>query len=266
LAQSRVVRFAACATQGIDLSTLTTAAKDARVLSLLSLVGQQDAALAARNAEPEARLAKPERPGNVTVSGCRRSGRTPPGCCCSAGAAPAAVSARSPPPPGAGLEPGSPFGKSAEALVVYLHDARATGPEWLRCLPGEIFALSIGEGALCTILARAATLKAAEAVASDETPVRVMKKMLWERVFVTAFAVLHIIRPGCGAAVVRALFGTIRPRVRVSNSLGSQRRHADIEQMCLAHRLRDMPYATGCGNEGFPVQRFSMRLSRIGAW
>ena len=55
----------------------------------------------------------------------------------------------------AGLEPGSPFGTSVEALVVYLHYAHAIGLERLRCLLGEIFGLSISEGALCNILARA---------------------------------------------------------------------------------------------------------------
>ncbi len=184
-----------------------------------------------------------------------------PGCGCSAGAACCGERALAAAP--AGLEPGSPFGKSVEAVVVYLHYAHAIGLERLRCLLGEIFVLSISEGALCNILARAAallaaaaeaitaTVKAAEVVASDETSVRVMKKTQWDWVFVTAFAVLHIIRPSRGADVVRALFGTIRPRVWVSDNLGIQRGHADIWQMCLAHLLRDVQYAIDCGDEGF---------------
>ncbi len=155
----------------------------------------------------------------------------------------------------AGLEPGSPFGTSVEALVVYLHYAHAIGLERLRCLLGEIFGLSISEGALCNILARATAplAAAAEVVASDETAVRVMEKTQWEWAFVTAFAVLHIIRPSRGAEVVRALFGSIRPRVWVSDSLGSQRGHADLWQMCLAHLLRDAQYAIDCGDAGFAL-------------
>jgi transposase len=153
----------------------------------------------------------------------------------------------------AGLEPGSPFGTSVEALVVYLHYAHAIGLERLRCLLGEIFGLSISEGALCNILARATAPLAAAVVASDETAVRVMKKTQWEWVFVTVFAVLHIIRPSRGAEVVRALFGSIRPRVWVSDSLGSQRGHADLWQMCLAHLLRDAQYAIDCGDAGFAL-------------
>jgi len=111
----------------------------------------------------------------------------------------------------AGLGPGSPFGKSVEALVIYLHYAQAIGLERLRGVLGEIFGLSISEGALCNILARASAplaaaaeaiavqVKAAEVVACDETSVRVIKKTQWEWVFVTTIAVLHIIRPSRGA-------------------------------------------------------------------
>ena len=54
----------------------------------------------------------------------------------------------------AGLEPGSPFGRSIEALVVYLHYAQAIGIERLRCVLAELFGLSISEGALCNVLQR----------------------------------------------------------------------------------------------------------------
>jgi transposase len=104
-------------------------------------------------------------------------------------------------------------------------------------------------------------VKAAAVVASDETSVRVMKKTHWEWVFVTAFAVLHIIRPSRGADVVRALFGDIRPLVWISDSLGSQRGHADLWQMCLAHLLRDAQYAIDCGDAVF-AQAFKRLLLR----
>jgi transposase len=55
----------------------------------------------------------------------------------------------------AGLEPGSPFGRSVAAMVVYLHDAQAISIERLALLMAEIFGLSISEGALISILARA---------------------------------------------------------------------------------------------------------------
>jgi transposase len=178
----------------------------------------------------------------------------------------------------AGFEPGSPFGKSIEAITVYLHYAQSIGIERLRLVFGELFGLSISEGALCNILARAqAPLQAAasaisalvttsDVVASDETSVRVMKRTCWEWVFVTAACVLHIIRPSRGAGVVRALFGQVRPRVWISDSLGSQRGHANIWQVCLAHLLRDAQYAIDCGDDGFSAafRKLLLRAIAIG--
>jgi transposase len=178
----------------------------------------------------------------------------------------------------AGLEPCSPFGKSIEAIAVYLHYAQAIGIERLRLVFGELFGLSISEGAICNMLARAqapleaaasaisALVTASDVVASDETSVRVMKKTCWEWVFVTAACVLHIIHPSRGAGVVRALFGENRPRVWISDSLGSQRGHADLWQVCLAHLLRDAQYAIDCGDGAFSTafKRLLLRAIAIG--
>jgi len=72
-------------------------------------------------------------------------------------------------------------------------------------------------------------------VCSDETSVRVKGKNWWEWVFIGTLAVLHTIQPSRGKAVVTALFGAIRPEVWVSDMLGSQRGHAGLWQVCLAH-------------------------------
>jgi transposase len=85
-------------------------------------------------------------------------------------------------PAPSGLEPGSPFGQSIAALVVYLHYAHAIGLERLAALMGEIFALTISEGAISNMLARARdpllaaaaaireTVTTSKVVCSDETP------------------------------------------------------------------------------------------------
>ena len=76
--------------------------------------------------------------------------------------------------------------------MVYLHYAQAIGFERLRILMGEVFGLSISEGAISNILARAqaplsvvaatiaAQVTASPVVASDETSVRVAGKTWWE--------------------------------------------------------------------------------------
>jgi transposase len=177
-----------------------------------------------------------------------------------------------------GLEPGSPFGQSIAALVVYLHYAHAIGLERLSALMGEMFALNISEGAISNMLARARepllaaaaaireTVTASPVVCSDETSARVSGKTWWEWVFVGTLAVLHVIRPSRGKAVVQALFGAVQPTVWVSDMLGSQRGHAVQWQVCLAHLLRDARYAVECGDTAFSAtfKRLLLRAIAIG--
>lgn len=177
-----------------------------------------------------------------------------------------------------GLEQGSPFGQSIAALVVYLHYTHAIGLERLATLMDEIFSLSISEGAISNILARArepllaaaatirATVLASPVVCSDETSARVSGKNWWEWVFIGTLAVLHVIQPSRGKAVVQALFGDIKPAVWVSDMLGSQRGHAVEWQVCLAHLLRDATYAIECGDTVFsaPFKRLLLRAIAIG--
>ena len=178
----------------------------------------------------------------------------------------------------AGLEPGSPFGHSVAALVVYLHYSHAIGMERLVTVMDEIFGLSISEGAISNILARArvpllATSAAIEEVVlaspvicSDETSVRVKGKNWWEWVFIGQRAVLHVIKPSRGKAVVEAILGAIRPKVWVSDMLGSQRGHAEEWQVCLAHLLRDATYAIEDGDTAFsaPFKQLLLRSVSIG--
>jgi transposase len=184
------------------------------------------------------------------------------------------VTAEAPP----GLEQGSPFGQSIAAMVVYLHYAHAIGMERLVMLMEELFSLSISEGAISNILARARgpllvasaaiekVVIASPVVCSDETSARVKGQNWWEWVFVATLAVLHVIKPSRGKAVVTALFGEIRPQVWVSDMLGSQRGHGILWQVCLAHLLRDAKYATECGDTAFsaPFRRLLLRAIAIG--
>jgi transposase len=177
-----------------------------------------------------------------------------------------------------GLEQGSPFGRSIAAMVIYLHYAHAIGMERLATLMDELFSLSISEGAISNILGRARTpllaatatiqavVLASPVVCSDETSARVKGRNWWEWVFVGTVAVLHIIQPGRGKAVVRGLFGEIRPAVWVSDMLGSQRGHGGLWQVCLAHLLRDAKYAVECGDTAFsaPFRLLLLRAVAIG--
>src|SRR5207302_8719773 len=107
------------------------------------------------------------------------------------------------------------------------------------------------------------TVTASNVVCCDETSARVTGKTWWEWVFVSTLAVLHIIRPGRGKAVVQALFGEIRPAVWVSDMLGSQRGHGVAWQVCLAHLLRDAQYAIECGDAAFSAALKRLLLRAI---
>jgi transposase len=177
-----------------------------------------------------------------------------------------------------GLQRGSPFGHSIAAMVVYLHYAHAIGMERLALLMDEFFSLSISEGAISNILARArapllaatatiqAVVLASPVICSDETSARVKGKNWWEWVFVGTLAVLHMIQSSRGKAVVTALFGETRPAVWVSDMLGSQRGHGILWQVCLAHLLRDAAYAIECGDTAFsgPFRQLLLRAIAIG--
>ena len=148
---------------------------------------------------------------------------------------------------------------------------------------GEMFALTISEGAISNVLARAREplLVAATTIReiSDGKPGfpprsrqrprhGVTGKTWWEWVFVGTLAVLHVIRPSRGKTVVQALFGTIQPMVWVSDMLGSQRGHAwsGMAGKCLAHLLRDARYAVECGDVTFSAafKRLLLRAIAIG--
>lgn len=58
-------------------------------------------------------------------------------------------------PASAGFDPDSPFGAGIIALVLHLHVTQAVGFERLSRLMREVFGLTISEGALANMLARA---------------------------------------------------------------------------------------------------------------
>ena len=88
----------------------------------------------------------------------------------------------------------------------------------------------------------------------------------WERVFVTALCVLHIVRPRRAKAVVREILAGHVPRVWVSDRYGAQQGHGADWQVCLAHFLRDIQYALDAGDDPFArrLKRLILRALAIG--
>jgi transposase len=178
----------------------------------------------------------------------------------------------------AGLEPGSPFGPGIVALVLHLHITQAIGFERLVKLMDEVFGVTLSEGAVANMLARAeaamivaaekiaAEVRAAKVVASDETSARVKGKTWWQWVMHCSTAVYHVITDSRGAKVAADFLQGATPQVWVADRYAAQNGHALERQLCLAHLLRDAQYAIDEGDTVFapPFKALLLRAVAIG--
>jgi len=162
-----------------------------------------------------------------------------------------------------GFEPGSPFGPGVCALILHLHITQAISFERLARLMAEVFDLTISEGAIANILARAQTpllaaaapiaqaVRSSPVVGSDETSARVRGTTWWQWVLLSSTTVYHVIADTRAAAVVTTFLEGAQPEVWVADRYGGQLGHGAVRQMCLAHLLRDSKYAIEAGDTEF---------------
>ena len=162
-----------------------------------------------------------------------------------------------------GLEPGSPFGPGIVALVLHLHITQAIGFERLVKLMDEVFGVTLSEGAIANMLARAEApmivaaekvaeeVRSAKVVASDETSARGKGKTWWQWVMHCSTAIYHVITDSRGAKVVTDFLQGATPEVWIADRYGAQNGHAKERQLCLAHLLRDAQYAIDEGDTVF---------------
>ena len=177
-----------------------------------------------------------------------------------------------------GMAPGSPFGPGITALILHLHVTQAIGFERLKRLLAELFGLTISEGAIANVLARAAAplgaaaealaaeVRASPVIASDETSARVSGRNWWQWVWLSSTAVYHTIQPSRAAAVVADFLGGARPEIWVADRYAAQNGHAAERQICLAHILRDAQYAIDAGDHAFApgFRRLILRAVAVG--
>ena len=166
-------------------------------------------------------------------------------------------------PPPEAMTPGSPFGPNIVALIVHLHVTQMIGFERLSKMMAEMFSLTISEGAIANILARAeprlgaaadviaAEVRASAVIASDETSARVQGRNWWQWVMSSSTAVYHVIADTRAAGVIADFLDGAVPEVWVADRYAGQNNHALQRQVCLAHLLRDAQYAIDAGDTGF---------------
>jgi transposase len=165
--------------------------------------------------------------------------------------------------PPADMPPGSPFGPSIVALVAYLHGCQMVSYARLAEMLDGLFGLKISEGAIANMLQRAAkpfadaadeiaaTVRASEVIASDETSARVKGRTWWQWTFGCATAVCHLIAPTRGKCVPTAFLAGAKPKMWLSDRLPAQLRHAEEHQFCLAHLIRNAQFAIDHGDTIF---------------
>jgi transposase len=172
-----------------------------------------------------------------------------------------------------GMAPGSPFGPGIVALILHLHVTQAISFERLARLMAEVFGLTISEGAIANLLARAEprlttaaaaiaeAVRGAKVVASDETSARVAGHTHWQWVMLSDTAIYHKIADSRAAAVITGFLKGAVPEVWVADRYGGQAGHGEARQVCLAHLLRDAQFAIDEGDKVF-APAFKALLSR----
>lgn len=180
--------------------------------------------------------------------------------------------------PPADMAPGSPFGPGIVALVTFLHATQMVSYGRLTEVLGGVFGLTLSEGAIANMLARAAKpfatrsteiaaiVRASPVIASDETSARVCKQTHWQWAFAARTAVFHLIAPTRGKIVPTAFLAGAKPDVWMSDRLAAQATHAAAHQVCLAHLMRDAQFAIDAGDRVFapPFLAFLKKACGIG--
>jgi transposase len=166
----------------------------------------------------------------------------------------------------ADMPEGSPFGPGIAATVAYLHGCQLMSYKRLTEALAGLFGVTISQGAIANMLARAgkpfaaradtiaATVRGSAVIASDETSARVKGKTWWQWTFGCATAVYHLIAPTRGKCVPTAFLDGAKPKVWLSDRLAAQCTHAEAHQFCLAHLLRDAQFAIDHGDTIFAPQ------------
>src|SRR5689334_21383705 len=179
--------------------------------------------------------------------------------------------------PPLGMEPGSPFGENLRATVVHLRQCHAVSYERLTSVLDVPFGVTLSEGALAAMKAAAAAfavqvapirswLLAGTVIGSDETRFRVGKANWWLWVFQNADSCCFVVESGRDKDVVARFLGGVRPRVWISDRLGSQAGWGEKHQACLAPILRDAQYALDSGDTVLAGRVIPLLCRAIRVW
>lgn len=179
------------------------------------------------------------------------------------------------------MPPGSPFGAGLRAMVLYLRFTQGIALDRLSRLLQECFGVSISQGALVNMLAKASgcfagqfarirtRLLSGAALASDgpQDGLRIGGRNGWLWVVHHGDSAAFIADHSRGKRVLEDFLGARRPAFWLSDRFCAQKGFASQgHQYCLAHLIRDAQYAIDAGDAVFAPGLIALfrRACRIG--
>lgn len=159
-----------------------------------------------------------------------------------------------------GVTPNSSYGKNIMTIVSYLSCAHYLSYNRIVSAMSSLYGIDISEGTVDSILKRSAKLTQSEIekikqqlslshlVGIDETGCKVNGQRHWHWTFQNANNTLIVANKSRGAKVIARTFeeGFIHACVVHDNFSSYSGLVAKEEQLCLAHKLRDLNYAIAC--------------------
>ena len=160
------------------------------------------------------------------------------------------------------VTPNISYGSSITAIVSYLSVSQYMSHKRIMSLLKNLFHLDISEGTITTLLAKASklsqkeidtikeTLQKASIVGIDETGCKIDAQKHWHWAFQNSENTLIVTNKSRGTAVINDTFenGFVDACVVHDNYSSYSSLQCKSEQLCLAHKLRDLNFAIECDN------------------
>jgi len=160
------------------------------------------------------------------------------------------------------VAPNISYGATITAIVSYLSVSQYMAHKRIVTLLSNLFHLNISEGTITSLLAQAsklsqseiniikATLQKAKIVGIDETGCKIDGKKYWHWAFQNSENTLIVANKSRGTAVIDVTFedGFKNACVVHDNYSSYSSLICESEQLCLAHKLRDLNFAIECDN------------------
>ena len=163
---------------------------------------------------------------------------------------------------GANVTPNISYGATISAMVSYLSVSQYISNKRIVSLLSNLFNITLSEGSITKLLAKASRLSQSEiekmkvllsqsdVVGIDETGCKINKDRHWHWTFQNSDTTLVIAHKSRGTKVIIETFGNGFSNACIvhDNYSSYSKLECQSEQLCLAHKLRDLNYAIECDN------------------